>query len=64
MQVLAKKRGSVSREVQGGIAVSPGNRRQSVYLAFPGSDYQVEVYDPSARTSRRIAVSGQVRPVN
>lgn len=63
LRTLSKKQGSVSTHVQGGIAVSPGNRRQSVYLAVPGQDFEIEVYDPSARRARKTAFSGQVQPV-
>ena len=38
------------------------DRPSSVYLAFPGGDVQVEVYDPSPRKARRLARSGRVRP--
>ena len=47
----------------GGIAVYGRDRPNSVYLAFPGEDVQVEVYDPSPRNARRIVRSGHVRPV-
>ncbi len=47
----------------GGIAVYGRDRPSSVYLAFPGQDVQVEVYDPSPRKARRLARSGRVRPV-
>jgi hypothetical protein len=35
----------------------------SVYLAFPGSAIQVEVYDPSPTVARRVALSGDLVPV-
>jgi hypothetical protein len=47
----------------GGIAVVDRNHPTSVHLAFPGADYQVEVYDPSAAKALRVARSGSVRPV-
>jgi len=40
----------------GGFAMVDKNRPTSVYVAFPGKDLQIEVYDPSparARKSRR-----------
>ena len=40
----------------------PGNR-ESVYVAFPGVDYEVEVYDPSPKVARAIVMSGAVSPV-
>jgi hypothetical protein len=47
----------------GGLALVHEGYRKSVHLAYPGVDYQVEVYDPSPRVARRVAVSGKVRPV-
>lgn len=47
----------------GGLALVHEGYAKSVHLAYPGVDYQVEVYDPSPRIARRVAVSGQVRPV-
>jgi hypothetical protein len=32
-------------------------------MAFPGVDYQVEVFDPLPRISRRVALSGKVRTI-
>jgi hypothetical protein len=47
----------------GGLALVHAGYEKSVNLAYPGVDYQVEVYDPSPRAARGVAVSGQVRPV-
>jgi hypothetical protein len=47
----------------GGIAVVDRAYPKSIHLAFPGSGYQIEVYDPSPRTTRRIVASGAVTPV-
>ena len=47
----------------GGIAIVDASHPQSVHLAFPGSNNQIEVYDPSPRRSLAIAKSGAVRPV-
>jgi hypothetical protein len=47
----------------GGIAVWSERRPQSVYLAFPRSTVQIEVYDPSAARARRLATTGAVRPI-
>jgi hypothetical protein len=51
------------RLADGGIAVYGRDRPSSIYLAFPGQDVQVEVYDPSPSKARRIARSGRVQPV-
>ncbi len=47
----------------GGLALVHQGYPKSVHLAYPGVDYQIEVYDPSPRVSRQVATSGQVRPV-
>ena len=58
------RRDSVSLDVVGrGIAVYRRDRPQSVYLAFPGEEVQVEVYDPSPERARRLARSGRVRAI-
>ena len=47
----------------GGLAAVDGNHPTSVYVAFPGSNYQIEVFDPSASRARRLVSSGLVAPV-
>jgi len=48
---------------RGGIAVVDPTYANSIHLAYPGSDYQVEVYDPSPGAGRRLVVSGAIAPV-
>jgi hypothetical protein len=48
----------------GGIAVVDQKYPKSVHVAYPGVNYQVEVYDPSPARSRQVALSGDVRPVS
>jgi hypothetical protein len=47
----------------GGIAVYRRSRPTNVYLAWPGFDYQVEVFDPSAAAAHRLAASTRLRRV-
>jgi hypothetical protein len=47
----------------GGFALPDAAYPKSVHLAFPGVNYEVEVYDFSPTRSRRVALSGQVQPV-
>jgi hypothetical protein len=47
----------------GGIASVNARHPTSVYLAYPGVGYQIEVYDPSPARSLKVARSGAVRPV-
>jgi hypothetical protein len=46
-----------------GIAVVDPQRATNVRVAFPGVDYQIEVYDPSPREARAIATSSALDPV-
>lgn len=48
----------------GGIAVVDSQYTKSVHLAYPGVQFEIEVYDPSPAVARRVAVSGAVRPVS
>jgi hypothetical protein len=47
----------------GGIAVQDVKHPTSVYFAYPGSDYQIEVYDPSPARARRAVLEGEIKPV-
>jgi hypothetical protein len=47
----------------GGVAIFDRSRPTNVYFAYPGTALQVEVYDPSARTARRLVESGAVQPI-
>ena len=59
-----RKAGSVGVPVNGGgVAFYSEATPTSVYLAYPGSDYQVEVYDPLPERARELVSSGQVEPV-
>lgn len=48
---------------KGGLAVYSTSRPTNIYLAYPGSDVQIEVYDPSAAHARQLITSGRVVPV-
>jgi hypothetical protein len=48
----------------GGVAVVDGNHPTSVYVAYQGSNYQLEVFDPSAARALRLVRSGRVVPVH
>lgn len=58
-----RRGGHLRRAAGGGIAVWTDQRPQSVYLAFPRTDLQVEIYDSSAPRARRLAVTGAVEPI-
>ena len=55
--------GHLRHAAGGGIAVWSDARPQSVYLAFPRTDLQIEIYDTSATRARRLAITGAVKPI-
>jgi hypothetical protein len=64
LQRAAKTEGAVSLKIErGGLAVFNEARPTSVYLGYPDARYQVEVFHPSPDEARRLALSGQVVPV-
>ena len=64
LQATARKQGAPTiRLPGGGLAFQDKQRRTSVYLAYPRSDYQIEVYDPSPARARAFVTSGQIKQV-
>jgi hypothetical protein len=59
-QNRADKRGSIRIPSKGAVAFYNTKAPTSVYLAFPGSDFQVEVYDPSPAQARQLVRSGKI----
>ncbi len=64
LQMQAKQPGNATHPVDGGgqvltIKSSP----QHVYLAFPNSDYQIEVYDPKPNRALTLVRSGKIVPI-
>ncbi len=47
----------------GGVAFYSTDAPTSVYVAFPGSDYQIEVSDPSAERAKQLVTSGKIVPI-
>jgi hypothetical protein len=61
----ARKAGAVKLKGENGaVAFYAKARPTNVYLAFPGNDVQVEVFDPSGKAVRNLIASGQIKPVN
>ena len=60
----AKAPGALSlRIADDGLVVFSSRKPTSVYLGYPGADYQVEIYAPSADTARSLVLAGKIRPV-
>lgn len=54
---------SIGRVGDGGIVLANPASEGSVYLAYPDSDLQIEVYDPAPGRAMRLVRAGSVRPV-
>jgi len=64
LKANAARGGSKLRKAPGGLLAWVDPRSPtSVYLAKPGGEYQVEVYDPKPKTALEVAVSPNLRPV-
>lgn len=64
IQALAKQQNLPTVKLAGrGLAVLDTRTPTSIHLAFPGSAYQVEVFDPSPASALRVVKSGQVTSI-
>lgn len=62
---LGRKPGAVLVEIDGGgAAYSEAATATNAYLAFPGIDTQIEVFDPRAGEALRLIRSGAIVPVS
>jgi len=59
----ASRSGTVRIRVRGGVAFYTPGRPTSVYLSFPGSEEQIEVYDPVGSALHRLVAGDLVRPL-
>jgi len=58
---LAKgKNAGTIKLANGGRAVIDASNPKSIHLAYPGSEYEIEVFDPSPARARSLVESGQV----
>jgi hypothetical protein len=61
IKALTKQRTQVAIKLRGGgLAVFDRTYPKSIHLAYPGSEYQIEVFDPSSARVRNLVSSGQV----
>lgn len=55
--------GKIDELTGGGVVLSTTADPKSVHVAYPGVDYEIEVYDPTPGRARLIALSGRLRAV-
>ena len=61
----ARRPGSVRLPVGGGgVAFYSASRPTNVYVAFPGSPAQIEIFDPAADALHKLVAAGSIRPVS
>jgi hypothetical protein len=64
LQRAAKRAGSISLGIDhGGLLVINRSTPKSVYIAYPGSAYEVEVFDPSPQRARALVLAGQITSI-
>src|SRR5260221_1188805 len=62
-RTAAKTGSTLGHTADGGVVLVNHSSGGSVYLAYPGSDLQIEVYDPAPGRALALVRSGAVRPV-
>jgi hypothetical protein len=55
--------GATMRLAGGGIGVVDGSYKRSIHIAYPGVNYEIEVYDPSPRAGRKLVAAGKITRV-
>ncbi len=64
LEAAATQPGAVTGDAPGGgLVVGNESNPNNVYVAFPGSDFEIEVFDPAEGEALEIATSGAVRPI-
>src|SRR5438128_4433960 len=64
VRTAAKESGAVTfHTARGGLAVYNQSAATNVYFAYPGSKFQVEVFDPNPGRARQLVRTGAVRPI-
>jgi hypothetical protein len=64
LAATAKKQGVPTIKLAGGgLAFQDAQRPTSVYAAYPSSDYQIEVFEPSATRALKLVKAGKVAPL-
>ncbi len=62
-RTAAKAGASLGHGPGGGVVLVNPTSRGSVYLTYPGTELQIEVYDPAPGRALRLIRSGAIRPV-
>ena len=64
LQAVARQPGAITDQTpDGGLVVGNETNPNNVYIAYPRSDYQIEVYDPRAGMALKLARAGAISPI-
>jgi hypothetical protein len=64
LQTAARRSGGLTdRTPDDGLVVSFPNSPNNVYVAFQGTDYEIEVYDPHPGRALELATAGSITPI-
>jgi hypothetical protein len=63
LRTAGREKGGISARTPDGAYVYTRKGLPSVYLAYPGTGHQVEVFDRTARRALKIARRGDIQPV-
>ena len=64
LQTAARRGGGMTdRTPDDGLVVSFPNSPNNVYVAFQGSNYEIEVYDPHPGRALELATAGSITPI-
>ncbi len=65
LETAATQPESVTEEAPGGgLVVANESNPDNVYMAFPASDFQIEVFDPADGKALELATAGAVTPID
>jgi hypothetical protein len=62
-RIAKQQRTKAMKLSAGGLAVQDTKHPTSIYLAYPRSNYQIEVYDPSPARVLQLVLSGKITPI-
>jgi hypothetical protein len=64
LRATARKQGAATIRLEGGgLAFQDENSPTSIYAAYPGSDFEIEVFEPSGGQARELVRGGNLAPL-
>jgi hypothetical protein len=63
LKQVANRNGSVRVALPNNGLMVESSKPQSVYIGYPGANYQIEVYSPASDTAHRLVLKGTIVPI-